>query len=117
MASNDVVRTVKVALKEVQERIPRNGAGDPAFTHLHVTGEGDGILDVFTKEQVVAMVNRYLYQAEYQQTSHKQYQEKRRAFERPIKEAAKRLFPSVSFINLTEQQLEEAIRAAHERKE
>lgn len=119
MTNRDVVRKVVIDLKAVQERIPRSHDGDPEFLQLQKINGPEGptkpyaVFDVFTAEQVVAMVNRYLYQAEYQQKSHRDYQERRRAFEKPIKEAAKRLFPNTSFINLTEQQLEAAIRAAH----
>lgn len=115
---NDVTRKTVVPLKEAQGRVPRNSQGDPAFTHLQKRGHRTdvalehqllGVQDVFTDDQIVAIVNRWLYQAEYQQESHRKRAEEHQRLQKPVKEAAKRLFPSTSFINLTPEQLEEAI--------
>ena len=53
--------------------IPRNSKGDPAFTRLicYEKHTPDCLKCVFTDEEIVAMVNRYLYQAFYQLESHK----------------------------------------------
>lgn len=100
---NDVTRKTVVPLKEVQEKIPRNAKGDPAFTSLPEMSA------IFTHEQIVAIVNRWIYQAEYQQITHRRRAEEQQRLQKPVKEAAKRLFPSTSFINLTPEQLEQAI--------
>jgi hypothetical protein len=46
------------------ERVPRNAGGDPAFTTL---GE---ILQVFSPEEVVILVNRELYRELYAREGH-----------------------------------------------
>lgn len=121
----DVVHRVVVPLAEVQDKIPRNESGDPQFTNLceeeykvfHNLPVGDNsVLAVFTPTQVVAIVNRWLYQAEYQQVVHRKRAEEQRALQKPVKEAFKRLFPQTSFINATEEQITAAVRAAAERE-
>lgn len=73
----------KLNLREKWERIPLNEKGDPEFPCLTRTlGEDDNnitigvknapsVLECFTEQQVCEMVNRYLYQANYQRESHK----------------------------------------------
>lgn len=119
----DVIRKVVVPLAEIQHLIPRNKGGDPAFTRLinefnedPPEGTPPSVLMVFSPEQVVAIVNRWLYQAEYQQIVHRKRAEEQRKQQKPVKEAFKRLYPSTSFINATPEQIEAAIKAAAERE-
>lgn len=139
----DVTRRVVVPLAEIQERVPRSPSGDPAFEGLSTYCTGCGglvispdtvdnhkecsavggkivgsksVLDVFTPEQVVAIVNRWLYQAEYQQIVHRKRAEEQRKQQKPVKEAFKRLFPGTSFINATDEQITAAVKAAAERE-
>jgi hypothetical protein len=87
-----------VPLRHREDQIPRNKVGDPAFTRL------EDILTLFDPDEVTAMVNRYLYNMEYQ----KSWQRKRLRAEaerlRPIKDELKRRF-NVTYLNATEEQL------------
>jgi hypothetical protein len=116
----DVTRRVVIDLKAVEERIPRNGSGDPAFTSLHPHDHQDEpefcVLDVFTVDQVVALVNRALYQMEYSRTSHRNRSQKLRDQEKPVREAFKRLYPTVSWANATEEQIKAAVQAVYQPK-
>jgi len=109
----DVTRRVVIDLKSVEERIPRNGAGDPNFLYLHGP-VGPTVLDVFTHEQVVALVNRALYQMEYSRASHRQRSQKLRDQERPVREAFKRLYPTTSWVQATEEQIKAAVQAVYQ---
>ena len=69
---------MEIKLKE--KLIPRNGKGDVAFKLLsYTTIVGDvvdptrqpSVLNVFTPDEIVELVNRALYQIEYQRESHK----------------------------------------------
>lgn len=105
--------------------IPRNNAGDPDFKHLHNNGGGEyvpgdvstlPILNVFSEAEVITLVNRALYQMEYQRTHHRQYSQLQRDREKLIKLALKQAHPGVSFIKATEQQLEDAMKLIVEGK-
>ena len=123
---DDTIHRVVVALKDKQQHIPRNKAGDPAFQVLRNRlvaddyerqgADVDSLLAVFTPQEIVAMVNRHLYQAEYQQRSHLKYQQAIRDREKPVKEAFRRLYPGVAYINATPQQIDAAIREAARQK-
>jgi hypothetical protein len=68
--------------------MPRGNGGDVKFTHL-LSGklEGrDGILDVFTPQEVVELVNRAIYQLEYQAASHRKRGQAERARMKLLKE-------------------------------
>ena len=128
----DVTRRVTVDLKKVEELIPRNSQGDPAFSNLGnsipqpnqvelpnpgaVAAANPTVLTVFTPDQVVALVNRALYQMEYSRTSHRERSQKLRDQEKPVKEAFKRLYPTVSWANATEEQLKAAVQEVYKPK-
>jgi hypothetical protein len=120
----DVTRRVVIDLKKVEGEIPRNTTGDPNFIHLQSNKQADddnddmslGVLDVFTPEQVVALVNRALYQMEYSRTSHRERSQKLRDQERPVKEAFKRLFPTTSWAQATEEQIKAAVQEVYKPK-
>lgn len=98
-----------VELRSRQHLIPRNLSGDPSFTilgceaGLGMIPEGS-ILHVFTNEEVVAMVNRYLYDAEYRTTWQRQRQRRISENLAPIKAELRKRF-NVSYMNATEEQL------------
>lgn len=105
---------VTINLKELEEKIPRNEQGDPQFQRLgeaHSTNDNSvvGVLDVFLPEQVVALVNRALYQMEYSRTVHRNRAQRERDLMKPIKEILKKKFPGVSWINATEWQINECM--------
>lgn len=100
--------TVKTVVQLTNKEIPRTPAGDPNFGSL------EQILAQFSKNEVVALVNRAIYQAEYQRTSHRERQQRQREQERPIKDKLKQLFPGVSIINATPEQWRKAIEAVNE---
>jgi hypothetical protein len=125
MRGKDITRKVEVPLKELEGRIPRSKDGDPAFQFLRIDpldrkGLEEGgtnmnttaVLDVFTPEQVVALVNRALYQMEYSRESHRVRSQKLRDQEKPVKEAFKRLYPTTSWVNATEEQITNAVKEA-----
>jgi nicotinamide mononucleotide adenylyltransferase len=122
----DKTKTTVVPLKELQERVPRTVDGDPAFHSITANDEkwfhnvevgDDSVLSVFTPAQIVVIVNRWIYQAEYQQQSHRQRSQEIRDREKPVKEAFKQMFPNTSFINATEEQIQAAIRVAYPPRE
>lgn len=111
---------VTINLKELEENIPRNEQGDPLFLQLGEflkpedrNPKGDlvppTVLDVFTPEQVVALVNRALYQMEYSRTAHRNRAQRERDLMKPIKELLKQKFPGISWINATEWQINECM--------
>ena len=118
----DVTRRVVIDLKKVEGEIPRNAAGDPAFESLglivgHPTDQpGKGVLDVFSPEQTVALVNRALYQMEYSRKIHRERSQAQRDAEKPVKEAFKRLFPTTSWAQATEEQLKAAVQEVYKPK-
>ena len=74
--------------------IPRNEKGDPAFTWLFEPpqhgGEPLAILQVFTANEVVELVNRALYQIEYQREAHRKRGQKERDVAKAVKAELKK---------------------------
>lgn len=89
---------MKVSLQHKQ--IARNEKGDPDFRDL------SSIMGVFSENEIVELVNRCLYQLEYQRTSHEKRNRERAALEAPLKLAMKSLYPGTSWAKATEQQIE-----------
>ena len=85
--------------------IPRNKAGDPAFTE----GVGTRLYDVFTPAEVHELVNRCLYQLEYQSRAHLKRREQEAALDKPIKEVFRQLYPHESWMKATDEQLRACI--------
>ena len=127
----DVTRRVVIDLKKVEGEIPRNAAGDPAFEVLTCPytypSTGDhrentpsdhkmSVLDVFTDDQIVALVNRALYQMEYSRKIHRERSQAQRDAEKPVKEAFKQLYPTISWANATEEQLKAAVQEVYKPK-
>jgi hypothetical protein len=50
--------------------LPRNEKGDVCFTTLEA-GPLDAVRNIFTDQEIVELVNRALYQLEYQRESHR----------------------------------------------
>ena len=110
-------KTVKavINLKAVEDKIPRNEVGDPAFQFLRIAddqrainGNPVAIMDLFTPEQVIALVNRQLYQMEYQFASHKRRYAEEKEQRELIKRALKMVAPGVSLAKATDDQLKQA---------
>lgn len=95
---------MKLSLK--QRTIPRNKVGDPTFQH----GVGVRLYDVFTPEEVCELVNRCIYQLEYQSKAHQKRNEERSALEKPVKEMFYKLFPQTSWAKATDEQLQTCLR-------
>jgi hypothetical protein len=116
----DVTRRVVIDLKKVEGLIPRNSQGDPAFSNLgnesNSLRDNNSVLDVFSPDQIVALVNRALYQMEYSRTSHRERSQKLRDQEKPVREAFKRLFPDTSWANATEEQIKTAVQEVYKPK-
>lgn len=107
-------------------KIPRNAKGDPAFTWLmndywdpRYLEEWDAyhddeatkaacILSQFTPAEVCAMVNRYIYQTEYQRTVHRQRARDEAAALAPLKDKLMEMF-GVSHLKATDAQIAEAV--------
>lgn len=100
-----------INLKDKADKIPRNEKGDPAFKWLNtdhrVAVEAIGmkqkelvesgnattsneVLSIFTAAEIVELVNRALYQIEYQKTSHRKRGQKLRDVEKALKEELKK---------------------------
>jgi len=108
--------------------IPRNANGDPAFTwlnsvhriavvecnakeeDLHETSNaahGDEVNSVFTCAEIVALVNRALYQLEYSAQAHRKYGAAKRAVLTPLKRKVRAMF-AVPFDKATPAQVQRA---------
>jgi hypothetical protein len=99
--------------------IPRNEGGDPHFVYLndaHLTAEPQTtadafhVLGVFSPEEVVELVNRALYQLEYQHTSHKTRAKEERERLHEVKVMVRKMF-HVSWLKATPEQVEAAVKA------
>ena len=109
---------MKISLKN--RDIPRNKMGDPAFRfldaermtgdELNTEGNTPTVLDVFTPEECVELVNRCVYQLEYQARSHAKRNASQALLERPIKEAFRELYPGESYAKATPHQIRECLR-------
>lgn len=102
-------------------QIPRNKQGDPFFVSLTPISDDESdpqpsVLQIFSPEEVVELVNRSLYQLEYQSKSHSKYREQREALERPIKQMFKQLYPHTSYAKATDEQLRECVARLKENK-
>lgn len=114
---------MKVSLKD--RDIPRNKQGDPHFTQLcdekllaRLNASEfwpTDLFAVFMPREIVELVNRSLYQMEYQSKSHGKYRQQREDLLRPVKQAFYSLFPQQSFAKATNEQLQLCVE--HVRKE
>jgi hypothetical protein len=99
---------LKISL--TNRNIPRNKVGDPNFLSLtpisnDETDKQPCILQVFSPPEVVELVNRSLYQLEYQARSHAKYREQRNALEKPVREMFFKLYPGETWAKATNEQL------------
>ena len=96
-------------LREKLQRVPRNEQGDPAFTKLGVElnhePSMEDVIGVFTYEEIVELVNRSLYQIEYQQKSHAKYNVEKRLLDQLYRKAFHELYPRESYAKATNNQL------------
>lgn len=86
---------------KVHSQIPRDSKNDPHFSSLEET------LSVFSSEEVVLMVNRFLYQMEYQRSWHRKMERDKQEKLEPLKDKVKELF-GVSWTKATDKQIREA---------
>ena len=108
---------MKIELKK--KRIPRDEAGDPCFKELSTDWLDDptpSVLRTFTEEEVVYMVNRYIYFTEAQQAAHGKRAIRQRAALHLVRKKVRAMF-GVSYDNATREQQEAALRALTEGKE
>jgi hypothetical protein len=106
---------MKIELKT--RAIPRDTEGDPCFRYLndaHMTALPQPntagafhVLGVFSMDEVVELVNRALYQLEYQHQAHKIRGKRIREQERAIRLKVKELF-HVSWMKATPEQIKRA---------
>lgn len=89
---------MKIQLKG--RAIPRVN-GDPKFVTL------TGLQAVFKDEEIVELVNRSLYQLEYQHTAHRVRGQRLRDAERKVKLKVKEMF-HISWMKATEEQIRKA---------
>jgi ADP-glucose pyrophosphorylase len=100
---------------------PRNGQNDVCFTQLGYSDcpdesqVPDSILSVFSPEEVVAMVNRYLYQMEYQRTIHREREREKQEILTLLKAKVKSMF-GVVWTKATDDQIEEAAEAVRKER-
>lgn len=102
--SNNRQEKERLVVKLADREIPRNKNGDPEFKDLL------SLQKVFNEQEIAALVNRQLYQMEYQRIVHKDRAAREREVMKPVKAYAKSKF-GVSWIKLTDEQIEEAVRA------
>jgi hypothetical protein len=92
--------------------IPRNKVGDPYFVH----GKGTRLYDEFSPDEVCELVNRCLYQLEYQSRAHQKRNAERSALEAPVKEVFRTLYPKQSYAKATDEQLAKCIQEVKTRQ-
>ena len=103
---------MKLDLRVKANALPRNKAGDVQFTTLDDTSDPThpgapqpGVLAVFTPAEVVELVNRALYQLEYQARAHAKRQRRQTEELAPVKRAARRVYPNLTWSNLGQAEL------------
>lgn len=116
---------MKIELKK--KMIPRDDVGDPAFVCLgplvhpreytecpvcHVKGDHqiNTVINQFTPEEIVHMVNRYVYFVESQQAAHSKRAARQRAALHAVRKKVRAMF-GVSYDNATPEQQAAAVRA------
>lgn len=104
----------------LKRNIPRTSSGDPGFTHLYneefdkgpYTGPweegGKSLLEIFSAEEIVALCNRALYQADYQRSWHRQWERQKSEELAPLKEKVCAMFKLRKWTEATEEQLRAA---------
>jgi len=108
-----------------KKKIPRGKDGDPAFPYLGPTvsirpigglhneisrpPNPPCVLDVFTAEEVVYMVNRYIYHVEAQQAAHAKRARRQREALHAVRKKVKQMY-GVSWDNATREQQEAALK-------
>lgn len=98
----------------LQRKIPRSAQGDPNFAalgpskHLEDHPDQPFLLDVFTPDEVVVMVNRFLYQAEYQRGWHRQWERRKALDLEPLKQKVVKMFGLMKWTQATDDQLRQA---------
>lgn len=90
--------------------IPFDSKGDPCFTLW------DELLGTFTQDEIITMCNRYLYQAFYSRTIHKNRAKEETARLSPLKKKVRELFHK-SHIKATPQEIEQALEAVKKEEE
>lgn len=91
---------MKVSL--TNRTIPRNKQGDPNF----LFGQGVRLYDVFSPQEVCELVNRCIYQLEYQSRAHQKRREEQNSLEKPVKEMFWKLFPHQAWSKATDEQIQ-----------
>ena len=99
-------REVRVSL--ASRYLPVNEDGDVHFESL------EEVLQHFEPVEVVTMVERWVRVASSARESNKKRTAKLREAERPVKEAAKVLFPTKSFADLTPTEYRRAVEKAYD---
>lgn len=98
------------------KKIPKNKDGNPVFETLgceknqYDLSSPTSVLAVFTSDQVVYLVNKALYQLEYQRETHRKRAAEEQEVLGPIKKKVRELF-GVSYLRATESQVRLAIEA------
>jgi hypothetical protein len=87
--------------------LPRNEDGDVKFDSF------DELKSCFEPDEIVTLCERALYHMEYQRSHHKKYSAALREKEKPVKAAAKKLFPGTAYINLTTDQYQKCLDMAY----
>jgi len=101
--------------------IPRNKVGDPCFVSLTPLSNDESdpqpsVLQIFSPQEVCELVNRCLYQLEYQARAHQKRNQERALLEAPVKEVFKTLFPKQSYAKATDEQLQTCIQEVKTRQ-
>lgn len=107
--SNKDWKPTKGWLTELNDRIPKMN-GDPAFADLRPENSRfarNTVLEVFTEEQIVYLVNKALYALTYQREHHKKRAAKEQEVLGPLKKRVRQLF-GVSYLNATDEQIAKA---------
>lgn len=107
---------MKIELKKKQ--IPRDEAGDAAFKRVtcFARHSPDCIKCAFSDEEIVYMVNRYIYFTEAQQAAHGKRAARQRLALHAVRKKVRAMY-GVSYDNATREQQEAALRALTEGKE
>src|ERR1700751_5512469 len=80
-----------IEIKLAGREMPRNANGDVRFSALYGADQHDWdhsrpVMEVFSKDEVVELVNRAIYQLEYQAAAHRKRGQAERARMKALKE-------------------------------
>jgi hypothetical protein len=102
---------MRLDLTKILNNVPRDKFGTPRYETV------EQLRAHLTEDEVLELVNRSVYNLDYQKTAHRKYHNTKAELERPIRELFKELFPKQSFAKATREQLRTTMLTYKERQQ